>query len=380
MISARKATFAATATIVGTAVGAGMFGIPYVFSQAGVLIGVAYILLLGVVVTYTMAAFGAVVSVERDVHQLPGYANKHLGKGWRLITVISVFFGMYAGLIAYTIEIGNFLYALLGDALGGSAILYGFLFWLVASGVVAVGLSAVMRMETALVIFLMVAIVVIAAMSIPHIQIENYAHIDFAFIGTPYGVILFAFGALSAVPEVYRYLKRHKHTEVINRAVVLSMFVVALIFLAFSFTVVGVTGAATTESALLGLGAVIGPHVLTIGAGLGIITMGSSFLMTAMAMSAMYQHDFGRSRWLALSVTLLPPLVFLLFPVASFIQIIGTAGGLTGGFQGIIVWLLYIKLAHDTKFGIRLPRLIIWCFHGIFIVGIGYQIWQFLAA
>lgn len=367
---------AAVATIIGTAVGAGMFGIPYVFSQVGAAIGTAYIVILGTITTITLIAYAAVVHKERTIYQLPGYAKKRLGIGWQIITIGSVFFGMYAALIAYTIEIGNFLHALLAGTVGGSKMFYGVLFWVIASGIVALGLSAVMRMESVLVIVLFIAIALLVVLSAGDVSTANLLTVDWAFIGTPYGVILFAFGALSAVPEVYRYLKRHKMTRKINSSILYAMIIVGLIFLVFSYTVLGVTGADTTESALLGLGAVVGQHILWLGALLGILTMGSSFLMTAMAMTAMYDHDFKLSLRMALLLTLLPPLLFFLFQIGSFISIISIAGALTGGFQGIVVWLLYKKVVVGTPYALRIPELIIWLFYAIFIGGIVYQLWE----
>lgn len=374
-----KTRIVAIATIVGTAVGAGMFGIPYVFSQAGSIIGTTYIVVLGAVVSLTMVAFASVVRSQSTVHQLPGYARSHLGIGWRFVTIISVVFGMYAGLIAYTIEIGNFLYSLFG-AFGGSALLFGIVFWALACTTVYVGLSAVMRMESLLVAVLIAAVLLIVGLSLPYMDVSHLVVAHFSNSGTPYGVILFAFGALAAVPEVYRYLKKHRSVSFINRSIAISLVIVGLLFLIFAYTVVGVTGEETTQTALIGLGEIVGEHVLTIGALLGVLTMGSSFLMTAMAMSAMYQHDFAMKRSVAFGLTVLPPLLFLLYPIGSFIQIIGTAGAVTGGFQGVIVWLLYMKVAHGTQYGIRVPRLLIWLFHGIFIAGIGYQVWSVLTA
>ena len=51
----------ATAVLVGTTIGAGMFGIPYVVSKIGFLPGLAYILVLGALTLFLNLIYGEVI-------------------------------------------------------------------------------------------------------------------------------------------------------------------------------------------------------------------------------------------------------------------------------------------------------------------------------
>ena len=53
--------FSSIAILIGTIIGAGIFGIPYAISKVGFGIGVIYLLVLGAVILVVTLAFGEVV-------------------------------------------------------------------------------------------------------------------------------------------------------------------------------------------------------------------------------------------------------------------------------------------------------------------------------
>ena len=55
----RPSTVWGRGAVGGTAVGAGIFGLPYVFAQAGVAVGVTYVLGLGAVLGLVNLAYGS---------------------------------------------------------------------------------------------------------------------------------------------------------------------------------------------------------------------------------------------------------------------------------------------------------------------------------
>ena len=73
-----KHFYAAIATLVGTIIGAGVLGIPYVISQAGFITGLVNLVILGVAVLLLYLFVGEVVLRTRGNHQLTGYAEIYL--------------------------------------------------------------------------------------------------------------------------------------------------------------------------------------------------------------------------------------------------------------------------------------------------------------
>ena len=128
---------------VGTAIGAGIFAIPYTFSRAGVVLGITYAVILGFIVLITSLAYGEIILRTQDAHQLTGYVERYLGRRARWIATAALVFGIYGALIAYTIQVGNFLHLLLGSTLGGSAIIYSLAFLGICGIALFVGLGMV---------------------------------------------------------------------------------------------------------------------------------------------------------------------------------------------------------------------------------------------
>ena len=76
----KRKFFAAAFTLTGTIVGAGILGLPYVFSRSGFFIGFFWLILLGLIMLFVNLCLGEISLRTKKIHQLPGYAEKYLGK------------------------------------------------------------------------------------------------------------------------------------------------------------------------------------------------------------------------------------------------------------------------------------------------------------
>ena len=110
----QKLFWEAIATMVGTIIGAGVLGLPYVVSQAGFLTGMITILGVGLVVLLLYLYLGETVLRTKGFHQLTGYAEKYLGKWGKGLMTFAMVFGTYGALIAYLIGEGEALAAIFG--------------------------------------------------------------------------------------------------------------------------------------------------------------------------------------------------------------------------------------------------------------------------
>ncbi|GAI14239.1 unnamed protein product, partial [marine sediment metagenome] len=123
----------ATAVLIGTVIGAGIFGLPYAFAKVGYIPGLFYLLVFAVVFLITNLCYGEVVLRTKDELEMPGYVQRYLGKWGKWLIAISLILGIYGALIAYVIGVGGFLHAILGPVLGGGQILWSLIFWGIAS-------------------------------------------------------------------------------------------------------------------------------------------------------------------------------------------------------------------------------------------------------
>ncbi|MDD5342726.1 MAG: aromatic amino acid transport family protein [Patescibacteria group bacterium] len=345
-----KKTFNSIAIIVGTAIGAGIFGLPYAISKAGYLVGLFYLIGLGIVSVILLMAYGEVVLRTREKYQIIGYTKHYLGNNWRMVGVVSFLFGITGALIAYTIGVGEFLYSLIGQYFGGSAYAYSLIYFIVVSLIVLAGLGMVLKFEGYLILALIIIVGLIIVAGLPKLSLDNLLVFNPKFLFLPYGVVLFALSAASAIPDATHELADKKK---LYRVVKIGMIVPLIIYILFSTVIVGVCGASTHEGAILGLKPYIGNWILTIGALFGVLTMTTSFLALGLVIKDIYRIDFRLPKFWAWLIAMTPPLLIFLFKLTNFVSVISLVGGVMGGFDGIIILLMWRKA---RKFGNRKPE------------------------
>ena len=116
----KKEVFEATSLLIGTVVGAGVLGMPYVISKSGAGIGLILILVILCTVLIVNLQTGEIVLRTKERHQLSGYAGKYLGKPFKHITAGAMFIYIFGALVAYVLGEGQAFY----NIFGGSKLLY----------------------------------------------------------------------------------------------------------------------------------------------------------------------------------------------------------------------------------------------------------------
>lgn len=367
-----KGIFGSLAMIIGTAVGAGIFGIPYAFAHVGAFWGMVYLIVLGGSVLITTLAYAEVVLRTPGKHQFFGYAEKYLGKKSKILCSSILIFGIIGSLIAYIIEVGNFSHALFSGIFGGEPMLYSIAFFILGAAAVYFGPGMVVRLEKLMVFFLIFVVSLICVMGLPKVDLDNLkgALFEVNYV-LPYGIILFAAGAASVVPELKEALGRRK--KLFGRVIILGMALTLLMYALFSLTIVGAVGEQTTASAMIGAGKVLGKSVLYLGAIFGILAMATSFLSLGLVLRDAFMRDLHFSKSMSWLAVFLPPLIFVLLRLTTFIQVIGIVGAVLGSLEGIIILLLWRQSkkqgGRHPEFTIKLPGFVFWLLMLIFIVG-----------
>ncbi len=359
--------------LIGTAIGAGIFALPYVVMQSGYTIGITHIIILGTLTTCTFLAYASVITHTRGTGQFVGYAKKYLPPFAALLSAASLIFGIYSALIAYIIKISDFFSILILQQTDPR--IFGISFWLIASILLIIGLSAIIRFAEIIVSTLLLTTATLLVFALPYIQPSYFTEYNWENSGTPYGVILFAFTAASAIPEIKRILTKKRRQKNIGRAILLGMGITGLIYILFTTIVIGISGKNTSEAAILGMVPILGEHIQVIGAIFGITAMASSYLIGSIALKHMYQYDYTWKPYIAVIATTLPPLGIYLLNWISFIQILSIAGAITGGLQGFFIWEMYIKIKEkrkksNKKYWFPVPVLIARLIQAIFTLGI----------
>jgi len=364
----------AIALLVGTIIGAGMLGIPYAIKTVGVVPGLILLLLLGIAILLTNLIFGEVVLSTDKKHQLVGYAEKYLGKTGKYIMLILTLFGFYGALLAYIIGEGEVLSALFG----GGNFLWSILFAFVGSLIIYFGLRLVKKLELFLTAILLAVILFICFKGLNSFSAVNFTGSNWPLFFAPYGVIFFAMGGLSAIPQMKEVLIGRGKS--VKRAILIGTAIPFIFYSLFVIVVLGVTGVNTTEIATIGLGAVLGRSVLLAGNILAFFTMATSFLAIGLGLKIIFQTDLKLNHGLSWLLVIGLPLLIFIFGLNNFIGVIGTVGALGGGLEGLLICLMFLKL---KKLRERLPeyelpksKLMVAVLIAVFLTGAGAVLWS----
>lgn len=342
----RRRYLIASSVLIGSCIGAGVLGIPYVAAQAGYFVALAYIVLVGFLI-YTVNSFlGEVILRTRGDHQLIGYVEKYLGIKARHLMEFAVVFGVYAALIAYMLGMGKSLSFLIFGNLNYE-IHFGVLTGIVMSYLLKDGIKSLKKFEKIGVMIILALLVVIVAIFIPKVVLSNLLGFDAKHILLPFGVVLFALMSFHSVPEIKILLKGNEKNF---RKVLLTGTLVSVVFYAlFTFVVLGSQGTNTPQVATLSLGVVF--------VVLGMFTMFTSYLAGGNALREGFQFDERYSEkksWML--ATIVPIGLFLLTQLTnffSFTRILSIGGVVSGGMIAVLSLLMVNKA---KKKGNRKPE------------------------
>jgi tyrosine-specific transport protein len=344
----------AVSTLVGTVIGAGVLGIPYLVAKSGLLNGVLLILVLGAAVTLMYLYYGEIILRTRKIHQLTGYAEKYLGKTGKIVATFSFIIGLYGALTAYILGSGSAF----SSILGGNSLLYSLGFLLVGGILVYIGLKAVEESEFILMFLVLGLVLIICFFAAGKITAQNLTGLNVNTLLLPYGVVLFALLGTNALPEMREELIRNE--KLFKRSIIIGMLIPILVYILFSVVVVGAIGLQGFESlepdkrlATIALIPSIGAHMAIFGNLFAILAMFTSFLSTGLSLKDMFIFDFRLDARLAFLLTFIPPAIIAISQLTSFIEVLDLMGIIVGGITALLIVFMFWRA---KRLGDRKPE------------------------
>ena len=352
-IKGNRQLISATSVLIGAMVGVGLFGLPLAFSRAGFVVGVAFLFFVGGLVLLVDLMYAEIILRTKEDHQLVGYAEMYAGKGLRRALFFSAALNGYAGLLAYMLISGQFLSNIFSFFFYQSIDFYSILFVVVFLAILLMGIKRISFLEIAFSILFLGIVIIILGFSIPKIDLGHL--IDFSSTSRywflPYGVLLFAFGGLSAIPIQRQILKGQE--KKLFKAILIAMIFVAVLFLLFVIGVVGVTGGSAGDDSIADLFIILGDKMMVLCSLFGILAIGSCFLMLGSAFQEIFTLDFGFNRFWSWLLVVAPPIVLYFLGLRDFVSVIGLGGAVALGFEAIVIIYIYLKA---KKKGNRVPE------------------------
>lgn len=367
----------AVATLIGSIIGAGILGLPFVIAQIGIKNGIIMLLIVGLLLTILNLQLGEVALRTKKNHQVTGLAQIYLGKIGKEIMTIAMLIGTTGSLVAYTIGEGLSFAALFG----GPAYMYSSLFLILAAVVLIKGLKTLGIFELVMSLILVAIILLVSVIAFPSVSASNFQ----APVASPlmaYGVILFALYGITTVPVIKEMIKPKKKLKYVLIAGSLTPLALYILFTTITIGAVGLDGFLAldpdTRIASAALQSTINGSAGILINIFAIMAMGTSFLAIATSIKETYIEDYNLSEKTSWALTMsLPAILYVLNAIyhkTNFIEIIGYVGGLSYGLIAIMIVIMFIRA---KKLGQRKPEyeipshpLLNTLLIGVFVLGI----------
>lgn len=340
----------ATAVLMSTIVGVGMFALPYAGAQSGFLIGAIFLLFLTAIMTLLHLFYGEIVSRTKEKHRLVGYANTYLGPRGRGVVAFSTIVSFYGSLLVYIIVGGAFLYDVLSPLINLSFDIFNLMFFAIGAIAIYFGLKLISELDLLMGLLLIIIVFLFLYFGLPKIDFANIKEIKWHNAFIPYGVILYSLAGMAAIPEIREILSDNK--KGFKKAIIFGTIIPAVLYFIFMGVVIGLTGSATSSEAISGLVGVLGQKVVLLGALFGFFACLTSFFILGLSLKKTFLYDFKINKNLSWFLACSVPLILFLLGIRSFIPIIAFIGALAGLIEGTIIVLIYKKA---KEFGNQAP-------------------------
>ena len=341
--------YEAVAIIVGANVGSGILGLAYSSRLAGWPILVLWLAVAGLFTTFSMLYVAESALRTKKPLQLPGLAEKYVGKVGSVLIFISVCANSIGCMVAYTTGSGNILCTLLGLPNWAGSLLFTVPCVLVVwFGLKATGLWEKF-MSTGMVVLL--GIIVIASFLSGKADVSRAVYANWTYAVPLLSSAIFCYIAQYAVPELARGMR---HTpKKLPVAIILGMFITGVLLAVVPLAVLSLTGAEeVTQVATLAWGQALGTWALYTANIFALCAMmtsywavGGSMLTNIVDMFKLKDEKDTKTRLIAIACTVLPPFILAYAGLVSFVDAIGWACT----FGGVIMSIVPVLMLNNAR-------------------------------
>lgn len=358
--------------LIGTMIGVGILSLPFAVAQVGILVGFCAVILAALVSYLVLRLFGDLIMIrggKARFIQVIGRELGHFGTGVAAFAYIGSIFG---ALTAFIIFGGQFLRVILFDVWPLTPVTASIVFFLLASFFTIGGSLFVARVQKLLIPLFLMLIVVLVLISLPHMTASHFAiPLSFDGVGLAFGVLLFAFHGMSALPEMRDILGRKSY--LLPKSIALGTIVVSAVYATFILTIIGVTGLRTTENAIPGL-SVLGHGVVIFASAIALLVTFTVYMNVASALTNTFLYDL-RMRFIpAWLLTACVPLLIFLAGAQHVSSVLSVTGGVLGSLTGIMMLIAYERARVSAELPKNSLQISQWLIALTFLIFVGTMI------
>lgn len=330
--------FEAASVVAGLGFGGGVMAVPYLASRSGLLelvftavIAYAFSLLLHLMVA-------EVVLREAGPRQLVEIFGKYVFKTtflgriltWTIFALVLVtFYALLAGYIVGCAELLRNLFPHL-PFWAGKIITY-----IIAAGIVALGLKAVGISEKFSILSIAVVLVALSVISFgcAFNELPLWTG-DAAKILALYGMVMFCLTCLFSVPQAAEGLTWNR--KLLPGAVVLGLSI-NLVFTLVISIMASLVSRPVTEVAIIGWSNAVGTGAVLLGSIFAFLGLLTSYWSIAYALAVVIVERLHWDYWLSWLAATLPSIVMAILGVAGFLEYMRYAGGAMGVLMALLI-------------------------------------------
>ncbi len=362
------------ATLSGSIIGVGFLSLPYITVKVGIWPMLLYVIALTALIIMIHLIFAEVCLKTPDFKRWPGFVGFYLGKWAKRAVLIPMILGGFGVMLVYLLIGSQFLTTIFMPLLGGSSLQYMMGYFIVASIVIYFGVGLISKVEFWALSLVVISLLLVFFKGFSSIHLTNIfpsvmpVVSDWRMLFLPYGAVLFSLWGTGLIPETEEMLRGRKKS--LKKVIVIGTLVPAVLYVVFILLIVSITGAQTTESALVGLEAFLGFKVVALALFIGVITTFTAFIAEGLLLKRVFMYDLGVTSFPAWAFTCFPALILLLLGFNSFIPLISFIGGVLLSIDGILILLMYKKIG--GKKWVLYPLII------FFVLGVIYELIFFI--
>lgn len=355
--------------VIGGGIGAGMFGLPAIFSGSG--------LLWGSVIYWSIFAFVLVIHLlyaelqtkAGSQHGLPGVVRRSLGRpGW-LVALVTYPLNVYGTSLVYLLLGSQFLSALSGAAGGPTSLLgWQLVLWLLFAWGAHKGVKGVVKFERPTMFILIIGLLVISALAMfsgqaPHIALFSTNLNLSAFIG----VVFFTCISLPTVAETMELNRRS--AAVGRRALVVGLLASAGLKWVFAITFAGATqaGVLRVSELMSALPVAVGWLIPL----MGVFAISGAAVSMLDSLRILYRDEFAFRPFNAWLLAVLPSLALLYTSQEAVLPLMGLLGSCVAAVNATLI--CFSALRERNRLIKRIPRPIIYATIGVCLFAVLHQ-------
>lgn len=331
--------------IIGLMFGAGVFALPYAISRAGVFWGTVHLIVAGYLTIHLLVLYGKIAYFTDGEHRFTGYVEKFLGKKAKVLAFLVTSAAYYGALLAYGVLGGLFI----SNFFGNFSVSFSYLFFAVGALVVFLRLGKIALINFYFTIPIFLFVILLFFDSLPLINLSNFnfsGPLFNSFWFLPYGIWIFSLSAFGAIPGSKEFFDGLPFSH-FKKVITASVFISALFYCLFVFSIVGISGGQTTEDAFSGVLGILGNKIILFGSIMGFLAVFTSFLALAADLKYMYQYDFKISRFFSWLFVVLPPTLFFYLGMQDFTRILSCVGVVGIGLSGVFILFMARKIRKE---------------------------------